>query len=381
MVCEILFWASVALLAYTFLGYQLLIGLLGRRPRRPAPRLCPAPERVAVIIVAHNEEARIPARIENLRESPLPLEIAVCSDGSTDATAMQARLAGVRVFDFPLRRGKSACLSDAIPLLDAPVVVLTDSRQRFTPETIPRLLRHFGDPAVGAVSGILRTGNAQTAAGAGVSLYWRMETAVRQSESDFDSCVGCTGAVYAIRRSLFEPIPADTILDDVVIPMTIALSGHRVLYDSEAEAFDAQPLDPRAEIRRKARTLAGNFQMLFRHPAWLLPWKNRLAWQLTSHKYLRLAGPALLLCAIASSACLARNPVYRIAFGAQILLYLLAAAGLAIPSLRIRLFSIPAGFLFLNFMILRGLIRFLFGPAGGAWQSALATAEPEQSGS
>jgi cellulose synthase/poly-beta-1,6-N-acetylglucosamine synthase-like glycosyltransferase len=331
--------------------------------------------------VAHNEEARIRARIENLRASPLPIEVTVCSDGSTDATAMQARVAGARVFEFPLRRGKAACLSDVIPSLDAPILVLADSRQRFTPETVPRLLRHFADPAIGAVSGILRIGHARTAAGAGVNLYWKMETEVRQSESDFDSCVGCTGAVYAIRRSLFRPIPADTILDDVVIPMMIVLSGHRVIYDSQAEAFDAQPLDPLSETRRKSRTLAGNFQMLFRHPAWLLPWKNRLAWQLISHKYLRLAGPALLLCALGSSTCLARSPIYRAAFGLQILLYILAAAGLAIPSLRIRLFSIPAGFLFLNLMTLRGFFRFLFGPGGGSWQSALTAAEPGQGSS
>jgi hypothetical protein len=121
--------------------------------------------------------------------------------------------------------------------------------------------------------------------------------------------------------------------------------------------------------------------MLFRHPAWLLPWKNRLAWQLISHKYLRLAGPALLLCALGSSTCLARSPIYRAAFGLQILLYILAAAGLAIPSLRIRLFSIPAGFLFLNLMTLRGFFRFLFGPGGGSWQSALTAAEPGQGSS
>lgn len=371
MVCRTFLWVSVALLAYTFLGYQILIAALGRLRRCSAPPLPPPatnPERVAVVIVAHNEQARIRARIENLLATPLPLKVAVCSDGSTDATCSEARLAGARVFDFPVRRGKAACLSEAIPVLDAPIVVLTDSRQRFTPHTIPRLVRHFADPAIGAVSGILRIGDASTSAGSGVNLYWKMETALRQSESDFDSCIGCTGAVYAIRRSLFVPVPADTILDDVAIPMNIALSGHRVIYDAEAEAFDPQALDPRAETRRKARTLAGNFQMLLRHPAWLLPWKNRLAWQLISHKYLRLGGPALLACALVSSACLASIPVYRACLGIQVLFYLLAAAGLAVPSLRMRLFSIPAGFLFLNFMTLLGLLRFFFGSKGGAWE-------------
>jgi cellulose synthase/poly-beta-1,6-N-acetylglucosamine synthase-like glycosyltransferase len=372
MVCQIVFWTSVALLAYTFLGYQLLIGALARLRGARSPATATAPERVAVVIVAHNEEARITARIENLLASTCPLDVVICSDGSTDATASKARLAGARVLDFPIRRGKAACLSDAIPSLGAPIVVLADARQQFTPDTIPRLVRHFADPAVGAVSGILRIGDARTSAGTGVNMYWKMETAVRQAESDWDSCIGCTGAVYAIRRALFRPIPADTILDDVVIPMQIALSGHAVIYDRYAEAFDPQPLDPRAETRRKARTLAGNFQMLMRHPAWLLPWKNRLAWQLISHKYLRLAGPVLLIGALASSACLARAPFYRACLELQALLYLLAAAGLAVPSLRMRLFSVPAGFLFLNLMTLRGFIRFFFGPKGGAWEGAAA---------
>jgi len=368
MIRQIVFWGAVVLLGYTFLGYQLLIAWLARLRMRPPAPAQPPPGRVAALIVACNEEGRIRARVENLRASAMPVEVVVCSDGSTDGTAAEARLAGARVIEYPARRGKAACLSGAVGGIDADILVLADARQQFTPDTIPRLARHFCDPAIGAVSGLLRIGDAATSTGAGVNIYWKMETAIRQAESDFDSCVGCTGAVYAVRRPLFQEIPADTILDDVVIPMRIALSGHRVIYDSEAEAYDSQPLDPRSETRRKARTLAGNFQMLVRHPAWLNPARNRLAWQLISHKYLRLAGPLLLLAALGSSALLAGNPFYRTCLAAQVLLYFLATAGLAAPFLPGRVFSIPAGFLFLNLMTLRGFFRFLFGRSGGAWE-------------
>jgi cellulose synthase/poly-beta-1,6-N-acetylglucosamine synthase-like glycosyltransferase len=374
MIRQILFWSAAALLVYAFAGYQLLIGLLARLRPRPCS-VSAAPQRVTVLIAACNEQERIRSRIENLRASAIPVEIAVCSDGASDATAAEARLAGARVLEFSTRRGKAACLSEVIPSLDADIVVLADARQQFTPETIPRLVRHFADPSVGAVSGRLRIANTASGAGAGINLYWKMEVAIRQAESNFDSCIGCTGAVYAIRRSLFEPIPADTILDDVVIPMRIALSGYRVLYDSEAEAYDPQPLDPGSETRRKARTLAGNFQILFRYPAWLNPWSNRLAWQLISHKYLRLAGPALLLAALGSSASLAGSPFYLACLAIQVLLYGLAIVGFAFPFLRIRLISVPAGFLFLNLMTLRGFFRFLFGPSGGAWESAAPAAQ------
>jgi cellulose synthase/poly-beta-1,6-N-acetylglucosamine synthase-like glycosyltransferase len=373
MVSQIIFWAAAALLVYAFAGYQLLIGLLARLRHRPfAHQALPtgnAP-RVNVLVVAYNEQARIRARIENLQLSRIPVEVVVCSDGSTDSTVAEAIQAGARVFDFSTRRGKAACLGESMRSLEAEIIVLADARQEFTPETIPLLVAHFTDPTVGAVSGLLRIGDASTATGAGVNVYWKMETAIRQAESDFDSCIGCTGAVYAVRRALVSAIPADTILDDVVIPMQIALSGHRVIYDSNAIAFDPQPLDPRSETRRKARTLAGNFQMLLRYPGWLNPFTNRLAWQLISHKYLRLAGPPLLIVALAANASLAMLPFYGVCLVLQLVVYLLATAGLAIPRLRGQLFSIPAGFLFLNLMTLRGFFRFLLGRAGAAWESA-----------
>jgi len=365
---RVVFWLSAALIAYTFIGYQLLISLLARLRRRHAiPREVP-PLETGVLIVAHNEAARIAARIANLRESRVPVRITVCSDGSTDDTAAAAQAAGAQVIAFPQRRGKAACLAEAIPALATPIVVLADARQQFTPDTIPRLVRHFFDPKIGAVSGLLRLRDSLTSAGGGVGAYWKMETAVRRAESDFDSCIGCTGAVYAIRRDLFQPLPEDTILDDVVIPMRIATAGYRVLYDAGAEAFDPQPLDPAHEARRKARTLAGNFQLLFRHPAWLLPWRNRLVLQLVSHKYLRLAAPLLLAALLVSSALLARSPFYCLCLAIQLSLYALAIAGLLLPALSLPLFSIPAGFLFLNTMTVRGLFRYLFAPPGGAWE-------------
>jgi len=379
MVCQAAFWTSLALLAYTFLGYQWLIGILSRFRRPPAQPPPGPPPRATVVIVASNEAARIRSRVLNLLDTSAAVDILVCSDGSSDSTPSEARLAGARVIEFPLRRGKASCLSDVIPTLDSPLVVLTDSRQQFTPDTIPRLLRHFAHPAVGAVSGILRISDSITPTGAGVNTYWRMETAIRQAESDLDSCIGCTGAVYAIRRPLFRPIPSDTTLDDVVVPMQIALAGYRILYDSQAQAFDPQPLDTRSETRRKGRTLAGNFQMLLRYPSWLLPWKNRLAWQLISHKYLRLAGPLILICILASNTCLLSHPFYCACFALQFLLYLLAAIGLALPSLRIRLVTIPAGFLFLNLMTLRGFLRYILAPPGGAWDSRTPGSTPPQS--
>src|SRR5207244_6805366 len=139
-----------------------------------------------------------------------------------------------------------------------------------------------------------------------------------------------------------------TVIDDVVIPMLVALQNRRVLFDSSALAFDPQPLEPAAERIRKQRTLAGNFQMLFRHPRWLLPWRNRLWWQLISHKYSRLAAPLFLVLVFSASLALDGNPLYRLLFFGQSLFYFFALAG-CLPLLKkFPLFSAPAGFVFLN---------------------------------
>ena len=369
----LVFWISGGALAYTFAGYGVLMALLARGRTGKSARPTATPD-VCVVVVAHNEEARIAARIGNLLASDYPpgkLRVLLVSDASTDATAARAQEsdpARVTVISQTARSGKAAGLNAALAQADAEIIVLTDARQRFAPDAIARLVAHFADPAIGAVSGSLEIDAAGTAAGAGVDAYWRYEKRLRAAESRVDSCIGCTGAIYAIRRPLFTPIPADTLLDDVVIPMRIAASGARVIHDPAALAFDPQTLDPASEQRRKQRTLAGNFQMLFRHPGWLLPWRHRLWWQLISHKYLRLAAPLFLLAAFASNVALAMHPFYKATLFAQTLFYAAAALGFLPGLRRLRALALPAGFVFLNLMTLRGLCHYLTRAGLGGWK-------------
>ncbi len=369
------FWLSGALLFHTFAGYAALMALLARG-RGAVKNLAPAPlPDVCVVVVAHNEEARIAARVADLLAADYPAEklrVLVVSDGSTDATVARAAAvepARVSVLVQPERAGKAAGLNAALAQATAEVIVFTDARQRFAPDAIARLAAHFADPRLGAVSGALEIDAAASAAGAGVDAYWRYEKFLRTAEARFDSCIGCTGAIYAIRRALFTPLPADTVLDDVVIPMRLAVAGHRVSHDPAARAFDPQPLEPAAEKIRKRRTLAGNFQVLFRHPAWLLPWRNRLWWQLLSHKYLRLAAPVFLVALLTASAALAAQPFYRAALALQFAFYLAAAFGLLFPSLRGKFFALPAGFVFLNLTVVRAFLHYLTSADLHRWTS------------
>ena len=371
-----LFWVAAVGLCYTFVGYPRLIALVARRARAKVdkfePREFPS---VSVVLVAHNEEERIVQRLENLLAGDYPaeqLEIVVVSDGSTDATVARVEslaLPAVRLIEQPARIGKAGCLNLGIEKARGEIIVFADARQRFSASTIRELATRFSDPKIGAVSGSLEIEAATSGVGAGVDAYWRLEKALRHAESRFDSCIGCTGAVYAIRTALFEPIPTDTILDDVLIPMQVALRGFRVVFNPAAIAFDPQSLEPAREIVRKQRTLAGNFQLLVRHPRWLLPWRNRLWWQLLSHKYMRLAAPLLLFVALIANSGLLGTPFYFFTFLVQCLFYGIALAGFILSPMKNRLLSAPSAFLFLNLMVLRGLWYFLTNQAKAGWQA------------
>lgn len=374
---QFLFWASLAMVTFTFLGYPLWLKCLARfRPRALTAASAAFAPPVSVVLCVHNEAARIKARLQNLLNSAWPadkIEIVIVSDGSTDNGAEIARGLGdarVRVIEQPERRGKPAGLNAGIAAAKGELVVLTDARQEFAPDTIARLVAHFTDASVGAVSGALTVAGSGAGVAGGVDAYWRLEKSLREAEARWDSCIGCTGAVYAIRRELYQPIPDDTLIDDVVIPMQIALGGKRVLFDPEARAFDPQTLEPERERIRKRRTLAGNFQMLFRYPGWLLPWRNRLWWQLLCHKYLRLAAPVFLLALFAANAALTAGALYRALFWGQCAFYACALAGMAVRSIRFPLVSLPAGFVFLNLMTMAGLWYYLRGSRERGWEMA-----------
>lgn len=365
------FWVSTGLLVLTFAGYPLIVSLLARRKTLPSRGDCN--HSVCVLIVAYNEAEAISARIQNLLDSDYPpslFRVVVVSDGSTDDTI--ARLAEfkhrhVEAIECHERKGKAAGLNTGLAAITEPFVVLTDVRQRFERDTIKKLVSRLANPEVGAVTGELQISNSSSGTGSGVDAYWRLECRIRRDESLIDSCIGCTGAVYSIRRELFTPLPEDTVLDDVVIPMHIALSGKRIIHDPEIRAFDPQKLDPSVERRRKRRTLAGNFQMLFRYPTWILPWRNRLWGQLIVHKYLRLAGPVLLAGPLVSSFILSDYPFYRAALLFQAAFYSLALIGMLLP-LRSIIVTLPAGFVFLNTAVIRAFWHYLVTPNPSRWQ-------------
>lgn len=328
------FWASAGLLGYTYIGYPLLVWVMAKFRRRGWTRDSRVRD-VTVVVIAHNEEAGIERRLRNLLDSDYPpdhMDIIVACDGATDATAARAELLsgrGVRTIEFVRRRGKSAVLNEVVPMAEGEIVVLADVRQRFARSTISHLVADFADPDVGAVSGELKLlrSNERCQTAEGSSFYWRYEKFIRRNEAMADSAVGATGAVYAIRRSLFRSIPASTILDDVQIPMDIVRQGYRVLFEPRAIAYDRIPASARSETIRKGRTIGGNFQLFVMRPWLLSPFHNRLWLQTVSHKLLRLQSPFFLPAIFGANLLLVSVPAYRILLALQVMFYLAGFLG------------------------------------------------------
>ena len=281
---ECFFWLCFAIVAYTYLVYPILLAFLNCFVRRER-QLGSLQTSVSFLLPVHNEEANLERRLDELtrmiQASGLPGEIIVISDASTDGSVAGARQfadRGVRVLEQASKQGKAAAVNAGAAAAQYEMLIFADARQRWADDALVRLLENFADPAIGAVSGDLML---ESAPGMleGVGLYWRFEKWLRKQESRFGSQVGVTGAISAVRRPLFHPIPPGTLLDDVYWPMHVVLQGYRVVHDERAKAFDRLPDNPHDEFRRKVRTLAGNFQLLTLLPySALLPWRNRVWW-------------------------------------------------------------------------------------------------------
>lgn len=354
---RLVFWLSLLVIVYAYVGYALLLSVYARVRRfRPFLRGIATPA-VSIVMAARNEATNLAAKLANLEALRYPaerLQIVVVSDGSTDRTAdllrEQSALPGSRVTAvlLPKSGGKALALNAGVARATGEILVFLDARQTVDADAVAELAGCFADPAIGAVSGELHleTADGRPSADA-LGIYWAIEKRVRKLESLTGSVVGVTGAIYAIRRELFVPLPAGTLLDDVYVPMQIARAGKRVVFHPGAIARDRIFEQKGKEFGRKVRTLTGNYQLLQLAP-WMLTPANPLLGRLISHKLLRLAVP-LMLGLLFVAAAMTPGKLYGAALLLQVLLYLLALVGwLAPPARRWKPVSIVYTFAMLN---------------------------------
>jgi len=388
MMLPILFWASLALIVYVYLGYPLLIYAWSRTKRQSGsqPKLGPDElPSVTLIIPAYNEERWIRRKIENALETDYPrerMEVLVASDGSADATAEIAKTfewLGVKVLAFPGRLGKQEMLNRLVPKATGEIVVMTDANALLERSAVRRLISLFADPQIGCVTGKrICVPQAQSAPSVGEGLYWRYESWIKNSESRVHSCLGAHGQLYAVRRSVFPHV--EKVGEDFYIPMKIiAATALRVVYESAAMAWIPAAANLRIEFERKARAHVSFLLTLPMLKELLLPWRTPVWWQYISHHVLRmLVPPAMVALLISSAALAAGSDFYLFAAAAQAGFYGLAGIGalLARFGLRPKPFYVPFYFVFANAAIALSLLRWPVHKFDHAWQRTERLLDP-----
>ncbi|MCE7041471.1 glycosyltransferase family 2 protein [Dyadobacter sp. CY312] len=384
---KVLFWLSLFIVFYTFVGYGILLYCLVRIRRVvKGERRLPQPRQyyptLTLIVAAYNEESLIEEKIRNtlaLQYQADKLNILFVTDGSSDRTAdIVKTFDGIKLLHSDERRGKIHAIHRAMDVVDSEIVVYTDANTFLNAEALLYIARHYADPEVGAVSGEKRVMQDQLAdATAGEGFYWKYESALKKWDSELYSVVGAAGELFSVRRSLYRHVEADTILDDFMISMLIADQGYRIIYEPDAYASELASDNVKEELKRKIRIAAGGIQSIVRLKSLLNPFKNPiLSYQYISHRVLRWTiTPFLLILAVVLNVIiyfLFQETLYLILLLAQCLFYLMALAGWFLEKRRIKVKAlfVPYYFCMMNYAVLAGLARYLNGNQSAVWEKA-----------
>lgn len=389
MTARIVLWIAGGLAVYTYFGYPLLLltvtGLIqavrdlrflvrraSRRTSTVAEEELPS---VSLVIPAYNEDAAIQAKIENSLALDYPadkLEIIVASDGSDDRTneiAESFANRGVTLAAYGERRGKPSVINDTVERATGEIVVLSDATTMIDADAIRRIVRHFADANVGAVNGELRFASPGEGHG-GEGLYWRYEVMIKFMENRLGVVLGSSGALCAVRKAFYRPIPADCICDDFVITLNTMIDGHRAVYDPEAQSAEETAASVEMESSRRERIGAGNFQALHHTARLLNPLRGWPAFCYLSHKIFKWTTWIFMLAALAANIPLVCEPVYLVILILQVGFYGLAILGglrVRIPVLS-KIARVPHYFVAMHIALFRGFCRYVRGTQKVAWQ-------------
>jgi cellulose synthase/poly-beta-1,6-N-acetylglucosamine synthase-like glycosyltransferase len=388
MMPVILFWIFLGIIAYTYLGYTLVLFILagiGRlMPKKGSGPAADYEPPVTLFIPAYNEDAFIERKMKNIRKLEYPrhkLKVIWITDGSTDLTREYlAGYDGISIFHQDERRGKIHAMNRGILLTDTPIVVFTDANTMMNPEAIREMMRYFSDSRVGCVAGEKRitAGHWEKAVGAGEGLYWKYESLIKRLESETGSTVGAVGELFAIRRELFEPVNEDTLLDDFTISLRIASRGYRIKYAPLAWGVETASVSVAEEMKRKVRIATGGMQTLFRMKSLLNPVRHGLlSFKYISHKVLRwtlvpFCFPLILMLNVMILTVPGRPVFYSVFFALQCLYYLLVVAGALLTNVKLRVKAVfaPYYLLVMNYAVVVGILHFITGKYSVKWQKA-----------
>ena len=386
---EIIFWISLIIIVYTFLGYGFILYLMLRIRRiifGKRPQVFYDPDQVptcTLLIAAYNEENFITEKIKNTMALEYPdgkLEIIFITDGSTDRTPdILKEYPEIKLLHQNDRKGKVAAMHRAQAFVNTEIIIFTDANTLLNKEALIKISRHYADETVGAVAGEKRVhfDEKADAGAAGEGFYWKYESLLKKWDSELYSTIGAAGELFSVRSNLYSPVSDDTILDDFMISMLIAEKGYRIAYEPEAFAIETASENISEELKRKVRIAAGGIQSIVRLKALLNIFRyGLLSFQYISHRVLRwtLTPFLLIIVLILNILICLQDPgiIFYLLLIGQMLFYLLAILGMEFEKkeLRIKIFFIPYYFCVMNYAALAGLKRYLGNQQSAIWEKA-----------
>ena len=383
---EILFWIMLLLVFYTYLGYGIVLFVLlqiKRLFKRKKELILTDDElpHITLLVAAYNEEDYVAKKVENTRSLDYPAEKLHqmwVTDGSDDKTPqLLAAYPDVKVLHKPERAGKIAAMNRAVKYVDTAIVVFSDANTLLGHESMRRIATMFADPKTGCVSGEKRIFNAEheAASAAGEGLYWKYESTLKRWDAELYSAVGAAGELFAIRTELFNEVEPDTLLDDFIISLRVAMQGYKIDYDPEAYAIESASANVKEELKRKIRIAAGGIQSVVRlYPLLNIFKYGLLSFQYISHRVLRwtVTPVALILLFVLNIALAFSSSFFMIVLGLQILFYLMALVGWVFESkkMKSKILFVPYYFFIMNYAVFMGIGRYLKKTQSVNWERA-----------
>lgn len=383
---EISFWIVFGIIFYTYLGYGIVLFILlkikrlFKRKQNIVLQENELPD-VTLLIAAYNEEDYVKQKVENTRSLNYPphkLHQMWVTDGSNDKTpVLLAEYKDIIVLHKPERAGKIAAMNRAVKFIDTPIVVFSDANTLLGKDSIRRIAEMFADPKVGCVSGEKRIFNADTeaASAAGEGMYWKYESTLKRWDAELYSAVGAAGELFAIRTELFNEVEPDTLLDDFIISLRVAMRGYKIDYDPDAYAIETASANVKEELKRKIRIAAGGIQSVIR----LYPLLNFfkygiLSFQYISHRVLRwtITPLALVALLILNAILIPLSDFYFTIFVLQLIFYFSALLGWVLENkkLKVKILFIPYYFFIMNYAVFMGFGRFIKKSQSVNWERA-----------
>jgi len=374
---EVIFWLSVAAVAYAYVGYPVLLSLISKIRPKPVHSADWTPS-VSVIIAAYNEERDLATKLENTLALDYPksqLEIIVTSDCSSDRTdeiAKSFASRGVRLHRQPERHGKTAAQNAAVTKARGDIILFSDATTHYQPDVVRLLTPSFADESVGCATGrVIYQDDKSSSVGAGTQSYWNYEFFLKRHESNVCSLIGVCGCMYAVRKSAYVPLYNDAC-SDFIIATTMVEQGLRAVYVPEAVCMEEPNRQAKRELAARVRIISQTFADLWRNRAVLNPFRSGFyAVQLWSHKIMRYLVPVFLIAIFITSGFLApRHGFYALLFAAQVAFYFaaLVSALLEKLGLSVRLLALPQYFVITNLASLIAFVKFVSGESYSRWE-------------